>query len=237
MQPPPGWANDDLTSFIDIVWNNTYATFHNDKPAFLALQKVDAIFLRILEGMVDPEDLAALPLIYRGHSAFRAAVQLAMAGQAAECYMVLRGAIENVLYANHISAEPATYEVWRARGSSDEARKSCRKEFTTRRVFDTLRSRDSALADKVGTIYERTIDYGAHPNEASVFGALTMSEGDDAVHFDVHYVAADELTRGLALRTCTQAGLLMLDVVILILPLRTAELDVRARTAPIKMRF
>lgn len=234
ISPPPGWSNDELTSFIDLVRNNAYATFHNHKWAYGHLRDIDRAFLAVLEGFSDPPDLASIPLIYRAHASYRAAVQLAMGGQAAECYMVLRGVIEHVMYAHHIHLHPASFEIWQTRNEGPEQRKHCKREFAGYRIFTSLRDRDPNLAAKVTRMYERTIDYGAHPNQASVFSSLNIEETEGLVNFEVNYLAHHEHARRFVLRSCAQAGVLVLDIVATVFPDRAMEVGLLESTAVIK---
>jgi hypothetical protein len=176
IETPPGWNNDTLASYFETAWNNVLSRFHHEKFEYRRLKGIDALFLRIATGWVDPENFAVAPLVYRAHAAFRAAVQLSLAGQLGEAYMVCRGALEIALYANHISVHPDLYLVWLGRVSSPQGRAESKKKFKYIDVKKSLENCDSALASRVNEIYERTIDYGAHPNAGSVLGTLELED-------------------------------------------------------------
>ena len=88
-----------------------------------------------------------------------------MSGQAAETYASLRLCLENGLYGLYPSQHPGSRETWLRRHDSDQAKQRVRSEFTIRNLFDSLRGLDTKEAAVAEQLYERCIDYGAHPNE------------------------------------------------------------------------
>ena len=91
--PPQHWGNDELTKFLDIVHKNQFATFVH-KPETKRIIGIDESFFRVLEGWIDPRDLTAALLMYRAHSAYRAAASCAFSGQSAELHPLLRLMLE-----------------------------------------------------------------------------------------------------------------------------------------------
>lgn len=234
---PKGWASDSLSSFFDVARNNLLASFANLRGEYSAIRDIDAAFLALLEGWTDPESIGPAPLAFRAHSAFRVAAQLALSGQVPEAFMVMRGCLENALYANHIDSAAAALDAWLKRADSEAARKRCVSEFAGRNLFGSLRSRDGQLGDMVGKMYERTIDYGAHPNESAVLGSMTVEEGEEHTGYVFAYVTGDGLPLRFALRTLAQVGLMTLDILCLVFPKRASEKRIQDRLKPIKPHF
>jgi hypothetical protein len=57
--------------------------------------------------------------------------------------------------------------------------KAVRSKFTNGAVIKTLESVDANLGATIKALYERTIDFGAHPNEQGVAGSMTLAETPD----------------------------------------------------------
>ena len=232
---PPGWGDDDLTQFMDLAHENARATFHNLKRDYRGLAGIDAAFMRLIEGWVDPENPYAAPLAVRSFSAYRAAVQLAMSTQLTESYMVMRGCLEHALYVNFIDATPGSWEVWRKWGESDDDKKRCVKMFSGRNIFDAIRTRDPVLGERAGALYERMIDFGAHPNELSVGSTMELSDRDDGgLSFGYSFMAGDGVPFRHCHKTEAQTGLIVLDTLTLVFPQRAAMTGVQSMIAPIK---
>jgi hypothetical protein len=56
-----------------------------NKPIYRKLTAIDGLFAMISKDWLNPDDEISAMLLLRCHSAFRAAVGLAAAGQVAEC--------------------------------------------------------------------------------------------------------------------------------------------------------
>ena len=127
-QPPPlNWGDDILSEFINSTLNNVFTTFVNSKSLYLFLADVDRIFFTACDNLknVNPvtahqkstnihhttaKMIAVRTLMVRAHSGYRAACQLAMQGQIAESFPVLRVCLEYSLYALHIEKKPPRVE-------------------------------------------------------------------------------------------------------------------------------
>ena len=121
MPPPQHWGNDELTKFLDSVHKNQFATFVQ-KPETKRIIGIDESFVRVLEEWINPRDLTAALLMFRAHSAYRAAASCAFSGQSAELHSLLRLMLEQWGYANLINRKPELGEVWLNRHESDADR-------------------------------------------------------------------------------------------------------------------
>jgi hypothetical protein len=215
---PVNDADDALLSYFDNAWSNV--TERSSQFGYGLLRAIDALHVRVQSDWGVPEDEAHLAMLaFRAHSAYRTAAQLALAGQLPEAYMVIRGALESALYAIHLSVHPEMYFVWLARVRDAVGRKGCRNEFVYGNIKRSLEARDSALARQVGELYERTIDYGAHPNVASVLGSLRIEDcGHLGESYNMCYLAGDGDEYELAWRDVARAGLLIIDMFASVFP-------------------
>jgi hypothetical protein len=234
VQPPPTWGQDDLSEFIDGAHANAFATFANLSGSYSRIRDIDSLFTELFTDFKDPDNLIGAGLGLRCHSALRAAAQLAISGQVPEAFMVLRGALELALYAHHASTSDARADIWLNRQDNEATRKQCSKEFTPRVMFPILRAVDKGLGDIVGKLYERTIDYGAHPNAAGVLTTMEHKENDGDQEFSFAYFTADQVSLRFIIQTWGQVALSCLDMLSYVLPTRFLEKKTIRKTIPMR---
>ena len=204
---PPRWGDDSLSSFLDQAFKNTLATFVRKHQGFELLLRIDSSFLRIGENLVNPPDILGAALLLRSHSAFRAACRLATSGQAPDAFPVLRACLEYALYALHIDSNQPLGEVWMKRHDDDDAKRRVRREFQHVAVLETLRARDATLHPIIEQLYQRAIDFGAHPNERAMTGSMLLEEQPDRVELQQIYLHGDSLSLDHVIKTTAQVGL------------------------------
>jgi len=96
-QKPPSWGDDPLSTFFSEAEYNERVSSLNLATIYALLQRLHAAFQRVEETVEKDnreELLVSRFLMVRTHSAFLAAIRLAMSGQLSESYPVLRAAIE-----------------------------------------------------------------------------------------------------------------------------------------------
>ncbi len=88
-------------------------------------------------------------------------------------------------------------------------------------MLDLLEAKDFGTGRAARDLYERTIDYGAHPNELALTTALRQTREEDVIRFDLAYLS-DDSTPALALcqKTNAQVGVCSLRTFRLVLPER-----------------
>lgn len=204
---PPRWGDDRLSGFLDQAFNNTLATFVQKNARFQVLERVDQNFLRIGENLINPPDMIGALLLLRSHSAFRGACRLSMSGQVPDAFPVLRACLEYALYALHINANGALGEVWLRRHDDAASLRRVRQEFTHAAVMGTLQARDRSLQPIIQQLYERSIDFGAHPNERAITGSMTIQRKPGRVELQQIYLHGDSLSLDHGLKTTAQVGL------------------------------
>ncbi|MBW8015124.1 MAG: hypothetical protein FVQ82_02985 [Planctomycetes bacterium] len=172
-----------LLEFIISAQDNTIATLHNfeNTPVIQAMFTIDELFneISVIKHRYSKELL--LPLfVSRCHSTFLGAVRLITSGQVVETYMLLRGCIENALYAHFIQTDPTLDTdspermfIWLKREDDEKSRKVCRNMFSYSKLKKNLINHSSELGSKISDLYEHTLDYGAHPN---FLGHITTSD-------------------------------------------------------------
>ena len=171
------------------------------------LVAVDQSFAKIAENLTNPPDFLAAFMLIRSHTGFRGACRMAASGQVPETFPLLRSCIEYALYALHINAKPALGEVWMRRHDNEETLRACRTSFKHASVIDTLKRRDAKLHKTIALLYERTIDFGGHPNERAMTGNVRLTESKDGSTFSTAYLHGDALSLDHAIKTTAQIGL------------------------------
>jgi len=224
---PPRWAEDPLSEFIQDSFKSTIASFVHKKQEFNLLLKVDGVFRGISGNLDNSEDPFAPALLHRSHSAFLASCRTSMSGQAAETFPQLRSCLEYALYALHINENPTLAKDWVRRHENEESLKKAKRSFRHVNVMKTLHARDIALHNSLSELYQRTIDFGGHPNERAVSSSLEMRKEGDTTVVRSQFLHGDSAALVHALRTTAQIGLGSLLVFQLIYNERFDILDLR----------
>jgi hypothetical protein len=209
---PPYWGDDTLSEFVAASFANTLATFVRRKGEFKLLQRIDKCFVSIIDGISNPSDFLGAVLLIRSHSAYRGAVRLAISGQVPDTFPLLRTCLEYALYALHINRNPGLGETWLRRHDDETSLKAVRNKFANATVIKTLEGVDANLGSSVKALYERTIDFGAHPNEQGVAGSMTMDETPGRKTFGGVQLHGDDLAMVHGLKTTAQIGVGALSI-------------------------
>jgi hypothetical protein len=136
-----------------------------------------------------------------------------LSGQVSEAYACLRQTLENTLYGFYFSKNPASREIWLRRPESDDAKKKVKNEFTIRNLLETLAASDSREGQIAETLYQETIDYGAHPNERGLMQKLQMNREEGKAQFEVYSILKGDAPASLlALKRTAQVGVFSLGI-------------------------
>lgn len=237
-QPPTGWGNDPLTQYLDDCRNNQWATFANKRSEVIDLITIDGMFRKLFDGAINPRPFLPTGFILRAHSAYLSACGAVMAGQVHDAQALLRVCLEQGGYALYIGDDQARWGRWISRHDSPAALAGVRKEFTHGKVVRHITDTDADLGHVYKTLYDRTIDYGGHPNERGASLNMTIEETEDGGRrFNTAYLNADELMLGLALKTTAQVGICVLRISKVIYPYRMTATGVEFQLDTISRRF
>lgn len=204
---PPKWTNDLLSEFADDAFRNMLATFVQKKPQFEILIQIDRLYFEIAKNLSHPENVLTPLFVFRSHSAFRTGCQLASGGQISESFCVLRACLECALYCLHIYEHDSLGEVWLRRHDDKASLKASRNEFSHSKVMTTLRNNDPKLCATIQSLYERTIDFGGHPNERSITSSMVTETSETEVGVKQFYLHGDSLYLEHGLKSSAQIGL------------------------------
>lgn len=102
-----------------------------------------------------------------------AAVRQALSGHIVPVFPILRTALESSCYAYLIATDNSKALIWLNRHKSQSELDKCRNTFTVNKTVNGLKEISSEMAEYVKAHYDACIDFGAHPNEKSIFNHLT----------------------------------------------------------------
>ena len=210
--PPPGWNENKLTKFLDHARDNQWETFAKKELAQTIIE-IDDIFCRVIdEFQINPPDDLGPPfqLFFRAHCSYRAAASCAFAGHLAEPHPLFRSMLEQAGYAILMNGNPGLQKVWRDRDESDAHRGKVVRAFAFGKMKNMIASLDSGLRDIFRTLYDRTIDFGAHLNELSVVDGMTIEKKGSEAILNFIYLHESDLVLEMTLKTLAQSSVCVL---------------------------
>jgi hypothetical protein len=205
---PQNWGYDRISNFIDTARQNTFATYDNLKKSWNLLERVNEAFWNFNNNLFNlrPENAFTAFFSLKAHSSYLGAVRLSTSGQLSECYMVLRGCLENSLYGFYLYKKPDSIETWLRRHDDEENKKKVRREFRIDEMLKLLSLSDSKVGEISSNLYDFTIDYGGHPNERALTSNLLITDTKDKKRFQVQYLSGHSTEFDLCLRINAQVG-------------------------------
>ena len=223
---PENWGRDEITKFLDNARANELATYANLPQEVERLVGIDQAYRKCVEALNNSKDWFAGFFILQTHSNFLGACRLTWSGQVSESYALLRLALENALYGLYLAKNPMSRETWLRRQDDATSKKKVKDEFKIGTLLRLAVATDPAEGTIAKTLYERTIDHGAHPNELALMQALNMKKESTAVKFSVNYLQGNALPLQLALKTSAQVGVCCLSLFRRVIPERFAILGI-----------
>jgi hypothetical protein len=134
-------------------------------------------------------------------------------------------------YAALIADDPTLARPWFDRDTEPTAKKRVRDEFHGGRIKAALTKLDPQVSAAYSELYERLIQFGAHPNEKSITANLTIEKGAGETKLNQVYLQGDGIALDHWLRTASQLGICTLKIFERIHHARFAELKVSSRFA------
>jgi len=177
--PPKDWGNDEITKYFDILRNNQYAAFNKLKAPINECIMFDGLFRKFLDGAINPRPSFPMLFYLSSHAAYLNACQLAMSGQLGEISTIHRLCLENAAYGAYIGSNESRAKVWLDRHKNEKTKRKVRTEFTHRKIADHLKKLSPKLGNNYEKLYERNINYGAHPNERGMTDNIQIVESNN----------------------------------------------------------
>ena len=118
-------------------------------------------------------------MFLRSQYAYKTAAGMTLAGQFAELFVMMRSCLEYAGYALLIFADPRLEEVFVNRHVDNAGKKAQRKKFEIPNVIRKIAHFDQKLGDLYKDLYDRSIDFGGHPNPHGMLGAMNIDKDED----------------------------------------------------------
>ena len=224
---PPGWGQDRTHKSWDFARSNQFGTF-SSKPEFRRLRAIHSAFARVDSDWHQPQSELGAYLFIRCHAAFRTSAGLASAGQAVESYVMDRAVLEYAAYGYYLSSDDELGVAWLKRHDGKAEFQRTRDAFQFWKIQSAVESVDPKVGEALKALYQRTIDFGAHPNERAVTTNLGMARESGRRTMDNVTFHGDGDALDLALRTAAQCGVCALDILGRAFPERFELLGVTA---------
>jgi hypothetical protein len=212
LPPPSGWGADALSAFLQTSRDNVFARFVTQYPVYQRLAEIDKAYRLIVDNLANAPDWFVAMFLPRTHSSYLAATHLALVGQIPETYMLLRGCLENAVYGFYFHHKPESHDRWLKRHQTATAEKIVRDEFKIRRMLRLLTDHDNEVGPIVTMLYERTINYGAHPNERGVLQTAKLTSDETHHRLELIYLAGDNKALLACLKSTAQVGVASLKI-------------------------
>ena len=209
---PAGWGNDEISRFLDVARRNCLATFGRVKKTYHLLTSVDSEYRAVIENLNQTKEVMLAAFLLRSHSCWLTAVGLALSCQVYETYPILRDCVEVSLYGWYIDRNREALNAWAHREDDEKSKERAKNLFTIGRIFKELRATYPSLHESVSHLYNRTIDFGAHPNVLGFSTNWAVKEGNGQVTFETRYQNTEALPVILALKTTAEVGIASLSL-------------------------
>ena len=126
--------------------------------------------------------------------------------------MVLRGCLESALYGLYMAGDTNRQEIWLRRHDDVASRNRVKGEFTIGTVLKHLETVDAKTHGIVKALYDRTIDYGAHPNERAISTQIKTESSGPHHEFTAQYLLCGDMPHKVCLKSSAQIGICCLDI-------------------------
>lgn len=207
MPLPPGWAIEPLSQFIQSAQENVYASFVHMQREYQTLSSIDSLFLDVpLSVPPDIEPVYKAQLFVRSHSSYRTGCQLAMSGQNAECFSILRGCLEFALYALRMHGDKSIVGTWARQEDKPESKQQAKRAFQAVKLFEKLKAIDPELETTIRKLYDRTIDFGGHPTERSISSNQKLERRKTSIRVQQAQLNPTPLNVAHCMKTAAQIG-------------------------------
>lgn len=228
------WSKDDLTQFFDAADRNRRANRERYAYWYDKIARIDASLVHAGKNLINTRPVMAGPLLNRCQYALKTATGHALAGQVVECFVLLRTALEYAGYALRIFETPSLESIFLDRHMTDAGMAAMKKAFKVRELREAIARYDKRLADNFDFFYQRTIDFGGHPNPHGILQAMDMEERDGKLSITTWAMTTREGALEHALKSTAQIGLTVLYIFQHIFKAKFEILGIRAEIEAIR---
>jgi hypothetical protein len=229
-------ADNSLDRFLEVLPKNQIANRARFPDQYRIIQWVDYCFVTAGKHLSYQKPVLVGPLFLRSQYAYKTAAGMTLAGQVAESFVMTRSCLEYAGYALAIFADPDLQEtpsreqVFVNRNVDDESLKAQKAEFQMGKIIRAIIAKyDQELAENVKLLYDRSIDFGGHPNPYGLLSAMRMETKDEQLTSITTLALTDDpMITMHAMKTVAQAGLASLCIFQIICKAKFELLGIRA---------
>jgi hypothetical protein len=205
-------SDHSLEAFFDMVHANQKANRINFPQWYGLIEKVDDCLVRAGKNLVNPKPVMTAVLLLRSQYAFKTAAGMALAGQVVDVFPMLRSTLEYAGYCLTIRATPSLENVFMSRHTGASEMKAQKDAFKISAVRAVIARHDAKLASLFDDLYQRSIDFGGHPNPHGAFSAMILDERGDQTGMTTLAISNDPTNIAHALKSTAQVGLTALHI-------------------------
>jgi hypothetical protein len=177
-------GTDPLTVFIMRTREHSQTVSEELPESYALLTQVATLYREVIDymarpsvGPTDESHRQGIKLFFnRSNGAFLLAAQTALSGLVPDTCGITRACLEAAAYGHFVASDGSNLTLWQNRGNSEDDKRAFRKQFTWVNVSQAVRHRDSLAADTLEAQYEKTIDYGGHPNRGAIAPFISYTE-------------------------------------------------------------
>jgi hypothetical protein len=172
-------TDKSLDRFLEAVRCNQQSNRKRFPERYRIIQRVDDWFARSGNHLDNAKPMFTGPMFMRSHYAYKAAAGMTLAGQFSESFVMMRSCLEYAGYVLLIFTNPDLEEVFLKRHVDIASKKAQRGKFEVSNVIRKIAGFDQKLSEVFKEMYDRSIDFGAHPNPHGIFGATNISKDEN----------------------------------------------------------
>jgi hypothetical protein len=137
---------------------------------------------------------------------------MSLSGQAVEAFVMARSCLEYAGYALAIFQDPALEVVFANRHVSDANMQAQKEAFRISEIKKVIKSFDDKLATIFSELYQRSIDFGGHPNPHGTFSALFIEQKGPDAFISTAALMIDPTILRHVMKSVAQVGLCVLFI-------------------------
>jgi hypothetical protein len=198
-------APDELTQFFATVTHNQKANIAAFPNWYRLVRRVNDCFQRAGANLENPSPLMSAILMLRCQYAYKAAAGMAFSGQVVETFPMLRFCLECAGYAIVIFRDPELQTVYMSRHVDEAGMEAQKRKFTIGELRKSIMAVNQAVGATFDGLYQRTIDFGGHPNPHAMMSAIEMGQASGG--FSALALSTDHQVLQHAMKSTAQAGL------------------------------
>lgn len=178
----------DILSFYELSEKNFKEVIGSSSEIVSKVKAIDDVFDTLIDNISTDEFLLQPFFLVRSHSLFRSSARIGLGGQLPDAYVLLRAVLENALYAWYLARHPDLNKVWLSRMDGGTQKKQMKKNFQFKPILTALSEEDKLIGEKISTLYDSLIDFGAHPNAFGVIGGTEILRSKKGLHINLQYL-------------------------------------------------